>query len=385
MEVIYAMEKPPSSFKKSIFLAGPSPRDKSHPNWRVEALKILEEINYDGVVFIPLPRDGNWKHNYDDQVEWEEKYLNMSDQIVFWVPRDLESLPAFTTNVEFGMWYDSGKIVLGFPKGAPKMRYLESHARKESVPLFNSLEETISFATKNLGEGSKRSNGEREVPLYIWKTKHFQEWYFAQVSAGNRLDGAKVVWTFRVGPIKGFVFFWALHVDVFITSEKRHKTNEVVISRPDIATIVAYKKAESLEDTVVVLIKEFRSPATTSDGFIHEVPGGSSWKPNEDPFTTAAHELSEETGFSVEASRLRLIGARQVAGTLSAHNAHVFACEITDQEIEFLESQKGIAHGVAEDTERTYVEVYSLGALLKPDSNLVDWSMLGMILTALNQ
>ena len=134
-----------------------------------------------------------------------------------------------------------------------------------------------------------------------------------------------------------------------------------------------------------MLIREFRSPATTDDGFIREVPGGSSWKPGENPFVTAAHELAEETGFSVEASRLRFVGARQVAGTLSAHKAHVFACEVTDEELESLRQQKGVAHGVVEDTERTYVEVHRLGDLIDSRSNAVDWSMLGMILTVLNQ
>lgn len=40
-------------------------------------------------------------------------------------------------------------------------------------------------------------------------------------------------------------------------------------------------------------------------------------------------------------------------------------------------------HGVVEDTERTYVEIHKLGGLIKSDSNSLDWSMLGMILTSL--
>ncbi|HCC22694.1 TPA: NUDIX hydrolase [Candidatus Falkowbacteria bacterium] len=385
MQVVYARESPPEEITKSIFLAGPSPRDDSHLNWRVEALEILQRIGYDGVVFIPLPRDGNWSHSYDSQVIWESTYLHMADLIVFWIPRDLHALPAFTTNVEFGWWFSSGKATLGFPVHAPKMRYLEHHAKDECVSIFYTLEDTLQGVVQKLGDGSLRVGGQREVPLYIWKTNHFQAWHRAQVGAGNRLDGAKVVWTFRVGPQKNFVFFWAIHVDVYIANEDRHKTNEVVISRPDIATIVAYRPAPDVLDSQVVLIREFRSPATTDDGFIREVPGGSSWKPGENPFVTAAHELAEETGFSVEASRLRFVGARQVAGTLSAHKAHVFACEVTDEELESLRQQKGVAHGVVEDTERTYVEVHRLGDLIDSRSNAVDWSMLGMILTVLNQ
>lgn len=71
-----------------------------------------------------------------------------------------------------------------------------------------------------------------------------------------------------------------------------------------------------LADKDVVLIRKFLSPARTDDGFIREVPDGSSWKPDEDPFVTAAHEISEETGFDVAPKRLRKIGTRQLCGTL---------------------------------------------------------------------
>lgn len=385
MQVVYAPEQPPSQFSKSIFLAGPSPRDPSNPNWRPAALRALEDMGYDGVVFVPLPRNGDWSYGYDAQVEWENTHLNMADVVVFWVPRSKE-LPALTTNVEFGMFYDSGKAILGYPEDATQMRYLAHHGRLEYVPVHASLEETLRAAVERVGNGAERTGGERMVPLHVWKLPHFQGWLKAQKGAGNRLDGAKLLWSFRVGPTKGFTFAYALYVDVHIASEGRNKTNEFIIARPDIATIVAYRKRSNLMDTDMVLIREFRSPARTADGFIREVPGGSSWKPGEDPFVTAAHELSEETGFSVEPSRLRKIGARQLCGTLSAHQAHVFACEVTEEELESLRKQKeeGTVHGVIEDTERTYVEVHRLGDLLDPLSNSVDWSMLGMILTAVS-
>jgi 8-oxo-dGTP pyrophosphatase MutT (NUDIX family) len=385
MQVVYAPEQPSAQFSKAIFLAGPSPRDPAQPNWRPEALRALEDMGYDGVVFVPLPRDGNWSHGYDAQVEWEAAHLNMADVVVFWVPRSKE-LPALTTNVEYGMYFDSGKAILGYPEGATHMRYLEDHGRKEGVPVYKTLVETLKAAVDRIGAGAERTGGERDVPLHIWRLPHFQGWLKAQKAAGNRLDGAKLLWSFRVGPTKGFTFAYALHVNVHITSEGRNKTNEFIISRPDIATIVAYRKRATLMDTDVVLIREFRSPARTSDGFIREVPGGSSWKPGEDPFATAAHELSEETGFNVEPTRLRKIGARQLCGTLSTHQAHVFACEVTPEELLALRKQQqdGTVFGVVEDTERTYVEVHRLGDLMDPASSAVDRSMLGMILTAIS-
>lgn len=385
LQVIYVPEQPPERFTKSIFLAGPSPRGAEHLNWRPEALRILESLGYDGVVFVPLPRDGRWDYGYDTQVEWERIHLDMADVVVFWVPRDKKDLLGLTTNVEFGMFFDSGKAVLGYPEDAASMRYLDHHARREHVPVCSTLEETLRSAVELIGEGAERSGGERAVPLHIWRLPHFQNWLTTQKLAGNRLDGARLLWSFRAGSKKKITFAYALHVDVHVASEGRNKTNEFVIGRPDIATIVAYRKRASFFDTEVVLVREFRSPARTSDGFIHELPGGSSAKPDEDPLVMAAHELAEETGFSIEPARLRPVGARQLAGTFSMHQAHVFACELSEKELDALRRQKeeGMVHGVVADTERTYVEVYRLGDILDPASNLVDWSMVGMICAAL--
>lgn len=383
MQVVYAPEAPPSQFTKSMFLAGPSPRNPDQPNWRPEALAALEAMGYDGVVFVPLPREGDWSHGYDAQVEWELTHLNMADVVLFWVPRS-KDLPAMTTNVEFGSFYDTGKAILGYPKDATQMRYLDHLAKTESVTVCGTLEDTLRAAVTRLGTGALRTGGERDVPLHIWKLQHFQGWFKAQRAAGNHLHGARLLWSFRVGPAKGFTFAFVLRVDVHIESEGRNKTNEFIFARPDISTVVAYRKREVLADTDIVLIREFRSPARTADGFIREVPGGSSWKPGEDPFVTAAHELSEETGFNVDPSRLRKIGARQLCGTLSVHQAHVFACEVTAEELVALRKQQedGVVFGVAEDSERTYIEVKRLGEIMASASNALDWAMLGMILTA---
>ena len=146
MEVVYAYESPKGVHSQSVFLAGPSPREESHPNWRPAALEILENLDFNGAVFVPLPRDGVWSLDYGEQVEWELAHLREAGRIVFWIPRDLETLPGFTTNVEFGMYVSSGKAVLGFPDGAPKMQYLEYLAHRMGVFVFHTLEETLRFA-----------------------------------------------------------------------------------------------------------------------------------------------------------------------------------------------------------------------------------------------
>jgi len=388
MQVVYAPERPPASFPSSIFLAGPSPRQPEHPNWRIEALKLLKEMDYDGVVFVPLTRDNQWEHSYTNQLDWETECLNMADIVLFWVPRDLETLPAFTTNIEFGTWMHSGKVVLGYPIGAPKMGAITYHSIRLGIPTAHNLSDTCYEALEQIGDQGhlvERTGGEREVPLHIWRTASFQAWLTAQKNAGNRLDAARVEWVFRVGPKGNIVFFWCLHVDVWIAAENRNKTNEVVLSRPDISTIVAYCNPDSylnLDNFLnieIAIVKEFRSPAVTPDGYIREIPGGSSWKDKENAEDIAADELNEETGLSVTGDRFKFIGSRQVAGTLSAHLAHTFAVELTPEEMQQLKDDTSV-HGVEEDTERTYVDVATIRDLIGPG---VDWANLGMVFAAL--
>lgn len=148
MNVIYAHEHPETLPLKSIFLAGPSPRGNEDYNWRPEALEILSGI-FDGTVYVPLPRNGVWSSNYIGQVEWELQYIDAAKVVAFWVPRHVEELPGFTTNVEFGyLVKDAGKVVLGYPPNAHKMKYLHHVATKFHAPIRHTLAETLQIAVE---------------------------------------------------------------------------------------------------------------------------------------------------------------------------------------------------------------------------------------------
>ena len=385
MRIVCTGENPPDSFSKSIFLAGPTPRTADVKSWRPEALAILAKAGYDGAVFVPENRNGSARASYDDQVGWEHKCLDTADVVLFWVPRKIDTLPGFTTNVEFGLYADSGRVVLGAPSDADKMEYLRFVARKFYVPYFTTLEETISETLRRLGNGALRQGAACQVPLIIWNTSAFQSWYRAQIAAGNRLDGARINFTLRKGPEGRWIYAWGLWVNVFVAKENRHKYNETVIARSNIsAAVMYYNDPNDWLNSKVVLVREFRSPAATADGFIWEVPSGSSFKPGILPEEIAADEVFEETGLRLEASRFSFCGARQLAGTFSAHSANVFSAELKEKELRWLESQQGIVHGLnteGETGERTYVEVRTLRAILS--EKLVDWSNLGMILSVL--
>ncbi len=111
--------------EKSIFLAGPTPRGKDNISWRKEACAILDKIGYKGIVYVPEYSSWKPKESYVDQAMWERIALSEATTIVFWIPRHLPDMPAFTTNVEFGYWLHTGKVIYGRPDDAEKIKYLD--------------------------------------------------------------------------------------------------------------------------------------------------------------------------------------------------------------------------------------------------------------------
>ncbi len=111
--------------KKSIFLAGPTPRGENVDSWRTGACKTLEQIGFDGVVYVPENSTWKPKEDYVDQAMWERIALTNATVILFWIPRKLPDMAAFTTNVEFGYWLHSGKVIYGRPNDASKIKYLD--------------------------------------------------------------------------------------------------------------------------------------------------------------------------------------------------------------------------------------------------------------------
>jgi Nucleoside 2-deoxyribosyltransferase like len=146
MKAIYSDQEPIFD-SPSIFLAGPTPRTDQVVSWRIQALQILQEAGFPGAVLIPERHDWVTSFDYNDQVEWEFTCLEGATVIAFWVPRDLGSLPGFTTNVEFGRYVGSGKLVYGRPDSAPKNRYLDWLYRKlTSESPCGTLEDTLRAA-----------------------------------------------------------------------------------------------------------------------------------------------------------------------------------------------------------------------------------------------
>lgn len=119
MQINYS-DQPVITGKKSIFLAGPTPRGKNQISWRKEACEILERLNFDGVVYVPEYSTWHPKEDYTDQAMWERMALTEATVIMFWVPRSLPDMAGFTTNVKFGYWMPTKKVIYGRPNTAKK-------------------------------------------------------------------------------------------------------------------------------------------------------------------------------------------------------------------------------------------------------------------------
>lgn len=103
LTVVMAREPLPTDHTSpSVFLAGPTPRADSIPSWRPDARE-------------------------------------RASAILFWIPRDLNTLPGFTTNVEFGLDIGTGRAVLGCPPDCP-------NPDRHGAPVCHTLPDTVTAA-----------------------------------------------------------------------------------------------------------------------------------------------------------------------------------------------------------------------------------------------
>jgi 8-oxo-dGTP pyrophosphatase MutT (NUDIX family) len=172
------------------------------------------------------------------------------------------------------------------------------------------------------------------------------------------------------------IFVWAIRAGIWIAAEGRVKY-DLMISRMDTSSVLLFHRNGELLDTEIVLVRECRVSAATRDGYVWELPSGSSHNPAEDALSVALKELEEETGLGLARARLKTHECRQLMATLSAHKSLLFVGEISADEMVALKAEAGKAHGVMEDGERTFVEIRTLREIIT--DSLVDWSTLGMI------
>lgn len=149
----------------SIFLAGPTVRGVGRTPWRAEALELLKQSLFPGLVVLPEFRDrpfetaasqvfGSGVSPVPDMsvrsynvLHWETRGIGPADSV--------ESLPGFTTRAEVSRETARAphRIVLGMPPGALSSGHIRYHAQRAGLTIHRTLEETVAAALQHLGTG----------------------------------------------------------------------------------------------------------------------------------------------------------------------------------------------------------------------------------------
>lgn len=257
MDIVYNQQTPRDPAAPCIFLAGPTPRpdQRTVASWRPRALRELARQGFDGTVIVPEPAPGEAWPRYREQVLWEHRNLAAADCVLFWVPRDMDTLPAMTTNIEYGMYMHSGKTVLGAPRGAPHLRYMRTTADLLGILRATSLRETVALAIAH-ADSVHDADGRIVARPLAWRGDYVR---VELTRYRNRLGEIRRYETVRRNTFGDIVSVFALT-----------DTNEVV------------------------LVKSFRVP---HNAWVVEKPAGLADRTAELPAELAARELAEETGY----------------------------------------------------------------------------------------
>ncbi len=145
--IIHVFDALPSAGERLVYLAGPVPRDSAERGWHEDAIEECRTAGFRETIAVPRLRAGTVE-DPDAQIAWEHAAMSRADALLFWIPRVLWELPGLTTNLEWGVWHDCGKAVLGAPAGTPSMRYLRFYAQRAGAPQADSLAETARLAVQ---------------------------------------------------------------------------------------------------------------------------------------------------------------------------------------------------------------------------------------------
>lgn len=167
------------NINNAIFLAGPCPRKNYEEDWRYEAYRILEELDFDGVVISPT--NSNYMNGLKTygpeqalrfQTNWERIAMHTASALVFWIARD-EKFPALTTNIEFGEWYKKDGVFIGWPNGAIKTEYIALKMEEQGMTPVNDLRTLLANAVDSL---------KRPGTVYFTSDTHFGQERTLQLS-----------------------------------------------------------------------------------------------------------------------------------------------------------------------------------------------------------
>jgi hypothetical protein len=174
-DIIYLGEEIPDKITKSIYFGLFEETD-----WIERGLSILKDHNFDGTIFIPVPRSKRLKFSDNDIINWKQKCLEVSDKILYWSDKQ-ELLTSNDQNLINNI-KENNKVIFGSPKISffGRKENSKKYLKMESIlddKYKNSLNEILEYTLEYLGDGSEREEDERKIPLSIWNSKNFKCYY----------------------------------------------------------------------------------------------------------------------------------------------------------------------------------------------------------------
>ena len=122
--------------KITVFLAGAIDMG-SAINWQVDIAQQLADANY--IVFNPR-REHFDDSTLDEQIDWELRHLEYADIVFLWLPKDAK---APISLFEAGLYWRSGKLLIGAEEGFYRRRNLELTGSHYGVPIHATLDSMI--------------------------------------------------------------------------------------------------------------------------------------------------------------------------------------------------------------------------------------------------
>lgn len=126
---------PTDGFK--VYLAGAIDMGSAE-NWQQYVIKRLaHEAN---LILLNPRREFFTSEMEVEQIEWELKAMEDSNQIMIWFPA---SSKAPISLLELGLFVRSGKLLVGIENGYYRQKNVEITSRRYGAPIFYSLDEVI--------------------------------------------------------------------------------------------------------------------------------------------------------------------------------------------------------------------------------------------------
>lgn len=158
--------------------------------------------------------------------------MAVADVLLFWVPRNMTTMPGLNTNIEFGRHESSGRLVLGLPPEAVSVHYLRRAAETHGAPVRTTLRETTRATISMINGGADRAEPDRDIPLLIWRTDAFQAW---RADFSGELQSARLLWAWSPSP-EFSLHAWTMHVRYIRDGSL---ADELLITGPATMTSVA--------------------------------------------------------------------------------------------------------------------------------------------------